>query len=65
MILRGGKQLEGPKGVSNDGNFNDENDVVETRGFSPSNDTNADVINNANELPKDPKQSSLKPFTQP
>ena len=46
MILRGGKQLEGPKEVSNDVNMPDVNDdvVVEKDESSPSNDVNADVV---------------------
>ena len=67
MILRGGKQLEGPKGVRNDVNTHKVNDdvVVEKQESSPSNDVNDDVVKDDNEVPKDPKQTSLKSFAPP
>ena len=33
--------------------------------FSPSNDVHDNFMNDANKVPKDPKQSSQKPFTPP
>ena len=63
--LREGKQLEGPKGVSNDVNSYDENDVVENEVSSPSNDVNDDVASDANEVPKGPTQTFPTPCTLP
>ena len=67
MILRGGKQLEGPKGVSNDESLHDKyDDNVEKKVSIPSNDLHSDdVMNDANVVPKDAKQTFLKPYTLP
>ena len=47
-------------------NLHGENDVVvEKEVPNPSNDVNDDVENYVNEVPKDPKQTSLKHFSSP
>ena len=52
--------LRGPKGVTNNENLYDEN-VVETEVSNLSNDVhNDDVMNDANKIPKEPKQSFPK-----
>ena len=58
--MRGGKQLKGPKGFRNDVNLNDENgDIVKKEDPSTPNDViHNDDVNDSNEAPKDPKQSS-------
>jgi len=70
MILRGGKQLEGPKGVSNDESLqvkHDDNvEIVEEEVFISSNDLHKDdVVKDADVVPKDSKQTSPKPYTPP
>ena len=46
MILRAGKQLEGPKGASNDVDLHDENEVVvDIAMCTPSNDVTKIVVN--------------------
>jgi len=65
MIFVGGKQFEGPKGISNDVNLHDDKNVVEKEESSPSNDEHDDVIKDTNEIPKDPKHTSPKPYTSP
>ena len=68
MILRGDKQLEGPKGVSNDETLLDKHDdnveIVEKKVSIPPTELHKDdVVNDANVVPKDPKQTSPKPYT--
>ena len=61
MIFRGGKKLEGPKGVSNHVNLCDDV-LVEKEISSSSHDVN-DVVKDANVVPKDPQQISSKLYT--
>ena len=68
MILRGGKQLEGPKGVCNDNSLHDKHDdnveIVEEEVFISFNDLHKDdVVKDADVVPKDSKQTSPKPYT--
>ena len=69
MVLGGGKQLEGPKGASNDELLHDVNDqnvkVVEKEVFTPSKEVNDDDMGNFNELLKDSKYTFSKPYTIP
>jgi len=68
MILRGRKQLEGPKGVTNYESLHDENEHVENikkEVPTPFNDVIDDVVYKSNEVPKDPKITSPKPYTPP
>ena len=66
MILWGAKQLEGPKGVSNNEHLHDVNDeIVRKEVSTPFEDVINDDANESNEVPKDPKQTSLNPFTSP
>jgi len=49
MILRRGKQLEGPKGGSNDDLLHDEHVVnIEKEASAPSNDVIVDDVHNSN-----------------
>jgi len=64
MILSKGKQREGPKGVSNELNLCDDV-VVEKEVSSPSYDVNNNVIEDANKVFKEPKQTSPKTYTPP
>ena len=68
MILRGGKQLEGPKGVSSDESSYDENEHVENVNHevpTPSDDVIDDVMHKFDEVPKNPEITSPKPYTTP
>jgi len=65
MILIGGKHLKGPEGVINDVNLHDKSVVIETEVSNPSNVLHDDVVNDANKLPKDLKQTFREPFTMP
>ena len=63
MILRGGKQLEGPKGITNDESLHDKNEHIENLDkemSSPSKEI-IDVAHESQEAPGDPKITSLKP----
>jgi len=40
-------------------------DIVKKETFSPSNDVNDDVVNDANEVCKEPQQSFARPFAAP
>ena len=68
MILRGGKQLEGPKGRVNDVSFNDLHDdhVVnnENEVSVPPNKVIIDV-HKSKEPPKDSNVTSPKPYNPP
>ena len=65
MIQRVSKQFEGPKGVNKDVNLNDEIGVViEKEGSSPQIDvTYDDDVNDANDVPTDPKEFSQTFYT--
>jgi len=66
MILGGGKQLEGPKEITNDEFLHDKNKHVENvkrEMSSPSNEVIDNVIHKSDEVPKDPKTISPKPYT--
>jgi len=68
MILRGGKHLEGPKWVTNDESLHIENEHVqniEKELSTPSNGVIDDAVHKSNEVPKDPKITSAKPYTLP
>jgi len=69
MILRGHKQLEGPKGVENDEHLRHMNDdkvaTVEKEKSTPYKDVINSDMPNSNELLQNPKPISLKPFTPP
>jgi len=63
--FKGSKQLEGVKGVSDDVNLRDGN-VVEKEMSSHSNDVHDDdVVKDTEEVPKDSKHTSSKPYTLP
>ena len=65
MILRGSKQIEGPKGVDNDVKLCDDENVIKKEVSSPSNDVHDDVVKDTNEIPKDLKHTSAKPYSPP
>lgn len=70
MFLRGGKQLEGPMGVSNDEYLHDKHDdkveIVEKEVSVHSTDLHKDdVVKGANVVPTDSKETSRKPYTPP
>ena len=68
MILRGGKQLEGPKEITNDESLHDKNEHVENiekEMSPPSKEVIDDVVHKFEEVPKDPKTISPKPYTPP
>jgi len=68
MILRGGKQLEGPKGVMNDESLHDKNKHVQNDDkevSSPSKEVIDDVVDKPEEVLKDPKITSPKSYTSP
>ena len=60
-----GGGIEGSKGVSNDGSLNhDKNVAVEKEVSSPSDDIHGDdAVKDTNEVLKDPKHTSPKPYT--
>jgi len=61
MILKGGKQLQGPKEVPNDEFLRDENEHVENaekKVSTPSKGVIDDVVHKYDEVPKDPKITS-------
>jgi len=63
MILRWGKQLEGPKGVTNDESLHDKNkhvENVEKEMSLPSKEVIDDAVDKPDEVPKDPKLISPK-----
>jgi len=61
MILRGGNQLKGPKGVSQDEHLYDENDeVVEKEVSASSNDIIGVDAHNSNKVPNDPKKITIR-----
>ena len=62
MILRGGKQIEEPKRVSNDKLLHHENvKIIENEVSTSSKDVNDDDdVSNSIEFPKDPKFTSPK-----
>ena len=67
MILRGTKQLEGPKEINNDESLHDKNEHVENLNkemSSPSNEV-IDVAHEYKEVPKDPKITSPMPYSPP
>ena len=66
MILRGGKQLEGPKEITNDESLHDKNKHVENpkKDMSPpTKEVIDDVVQKSDEVPRDPKIISPKPYT--
>jgi len=66
MLLRGGKQLEGPKKITSDESSQDRNEHVENvvkEISSPSKEVIDNVMYKPNEVPKDPKTISPKPYT--
>ena len=68
MLLTGGKQLEGRKEITSDGSSRDKNEHVENvkkEISSPSKEIIDDVTHKPNEVPKDPKITSPKPYTPP
>ena len=68
MILIRGKQLEGPKGVTNNEPLHDKNkhiENVEEEQPTPSKKVTDDVVHKSDEVPKDPKIISPKPNTPP
>ena len=68
MILRGGKQLERPKEITNDESLQDKNKPIENlekEMSPPSKEVIDDVVHKSDEVPKDPKTISLKPYTPP
>ena len=70
MILKGSKQLEGPKGVSNDESLYGKHDnnvqIVKKKVPLPSTDFHKDdVVKDANVVPRYSKQTSPKLYTPP
>jgi len=66
MILRGGKQLEGPKEITNDESLHDKNDHdenIEKEISTPSKEVINYVIHKSDEVPQDPKTIFLMPNT--
>jgi len=63
--FKGGKQLEGPKGVNNDESLHDKNERVESvekEVSTPSKEMIEDVMHKFDEVPKGPKITSPKPY---
>ena len=68
MILRGGKQLEGPKEIINNESLHNKNELVENLEKempSPSKEVIDDVVHKRDVVPKGPKIISPKPCTPP
>jgi len=68
MILRARKQLEGPKGVTNNESLHDKNEHVENvekEVSTPSKGVIDDVVHKSDEVPKDHKITSPKPCIPP
>jgi len=68
MILRGGKELEGPKGVTNDESLHDKNEHIkndEKEMSSSSKEVIDDVAHESSEVSKDPKITRPNPYTPP
>jgi len=68
MLLRGGKQLEGPKEITSDESLQDRNEHVENvveEISSPSKGIIDNVTHKPDEVPKDPKIIPQKPYTPP
>jgi len=66
MILGGGKQLKGPKWVTHNVSLYDKNDdIVNVEESIPSKEVIDDVLHKFDEVPKDPKITSPKPYTPP
>ena len=68
MILRGGKQLEGLKGITNNESLHDQNDHIENdeeEESTPSKELIDEVVYKSDEVPKDPKIIFPKPYTTP
>jgi len=68
MTLRGGKQLEGPKGITNNESLNDQNEHIKNvkeEESTPSKEVIGDVVHKFDEVSKDPKIISPKPYTPP
>ena len=66
MILSWGKQLEGPKGASNDDSLHDEHlRMMRKRCLVPPTMSLLMCPYNSKEVPKDSKITSLKPYTLP
>jgi len=68
MLLRGGKQLEGPKKITSDESLQDRNECVENvekEISSSSKEIIKDVAHKPDKVPKDPKTISPKPYTPP
>ena len=66
--MRGGKQLEGPKEITNDESLHDKNEHVETikkEMSPPSKEVIDDVIHKSDEVPKDSKTISQMSYTPP
>ena len=64
MVLRGGKQLEGPKEITNDEPLHDKNEHVENlqkEMSSPSKQVIDDVVHKLDEVPKEHKTISQSP----
>jgi len=68
MLLRGGKQQEGLKEVTNNESSHDRNEHIENvekEISSPSKEVIYDVIHKPDEVPKDPKITSPMAYTPP
>jgi len=66
MLLRGGKQLDGPKEITSDESSQDKNAHVENvvkEISSPSKEVIDDVAHKPDKVPKDPTTISPKPYT--
>ena len=64
MILKGGKQLQGPNWVTNDKSLHYKNEHVENvkkEMSSPSKEVIDDVMHKPDELPKDPRSFPQSP----
>jgi len=68
LILRGGKQQEGHKGVTNDESSHDKKEHVENdkkEMSPPSKEVIGDVVHKSDEVHKDSKITPPKPYTPP
>jgi len=68
MILRGGKQLEGPQGITNNAPLHDQNEHIENVEEEESTtykEVMGEAVHKSDEAPKDPKIISPKPYTPP
>jgi len=66
MILRGGQQLEEPKGVTHNESFHGKNEDIENvEESTPSKELIDNVVHKSDKVPKDLKITSPKPYTSP